>query len=154
ACLLGHTKMAEKLLTHGAKANGKNSSGEPMKNAMWHLEWEMDGHYGIRSEFRAKNALEAVIRLAEVGARWEPERSDLRRFRRNLYFYNPNFSENLIKTLFEFKVCVREVLLILFTAPKMKTYFGFRRSALVKLLQSSRATARAAHSLQTQSPAA
>ena len=137
ACLLGHTKIAEKLLARGAKPQGKNNSGIPMEKAMWHLTWEMEDHYGLRSEVRAKAALEPVIRLADLGARWQPDSSDLRRFRRNFYFYDSNFSENLIKTLHQHKVCAPEVILKLITAPKMKMYLGFRRAALLKLLQSS-----------------
>lgn len=136
ACLLGHTKMAEKLLAHGAKAEGKNGSGKPMEDAMWHLTWEMEDHYGIRSEFRAKDALAAVIHLADLGGRWQPDDSDLRRFRRNLYFFDVNFSEGLIKTLHQHKVSSSEVLLKLITAPKMKSYLGFRRPALAKLIRS------------------
>ena len=140
AYLLGHSKMAERLLAHGAKVQGKNASGEPMRKAMWHLQWEMEDHYGFRSEFRAKDALEPVIHLADLGARWQPDGSDLRRFRRNLYFYQVNFSENLINTLHQHKVCAPDVLLKLITAPKMKTYLGFRRAALVSLIRSGGGT--------------
>jgi ankyrin repeat protein len=136
ACLLGHTKMAEMLLSHGAKPQGKDDSGEPMRKAMFHLQWEMDDHYGFRSEFRARDALEPVIRLAGLGAHWQPSDSDLRRFRRNLYFFELNFSENLIKTFHQHNVCSPKVLEKLITAPKMKTYLASRREALLKLVRS------------------
>ncbi len=136
ACLLGHQEMAEKLLAHGAKAEGKNGSGKPMEKAIWNLIWQMDERYGIRSEFDAKKALAAVVQLADRGARWRPDGSDLRRLRRQLYFYNWDFTENLIKTLYQHKVCTSEVLLKLITAPKMRTYLGFRRASLLNLLKS------------------
>jgi ankyrin repeat protein len=137
ACLLGHAKMAEKLLAHGAKAQGKNDSGKPMEDAIFHLQWQMDEHYGIRSEIDANEALAAVTRLADLGARWQPKGSDLRRFRRYLYFFDLTFSLNLIRTLHEHKVCTAETLLKLITAPKMKTYLGYRRPELVKYLSAS-----------------
>ena len=138
ACLLGHTTIAEKLLSAGANPLGKEESGEPMRNAMTRLEWDMEERYGFRSERRAMQALEAIVRLADLGARWQPAGYDLRRFRRNLYFYDIlDFSVNLIKTLHQHKVCAPEVLLTLITAPKMKTYLGYRRADLVNLFRSS-----------------
>ena len=137
ACLLGHTKIAEKLLAAGANPLGKNDSAEPMDKAMWHLQWEMEDHYGFRSELRAKVALEAVVRLANLGARWQPGASDLRRFRRNLYFFDLTFSENMIRTLHSHKVCAPDVLLRLITAPKMKEFLGIRRAGLVDLVRST-----------------
>ncbi len=75
---------------------------------MFHLQWQMDGHYGFRSEFLATEALAAVTRLADLGARWQPDGSDLRRFRRQLYFFDVTFSINLVRTLHEHKVCTPE----------------------------------------------
>jgi ankyrin repeat protein len=136
ACLLGHTRMAGKLLAHGANPQGKNDTERPMENAMSHLRWEMEDHYGSRSEVRAREALEAVVRLADLGARWQPSDSELRRFRTNLYFYELDFSESIIKTLHQHKVCRPDVLLKLINAPKMKMFLGFRRTVLGNLFQS------------------
>ena len=137
ACLLGHTKIAEKLVAAGANPLGKNDSGEPMRSAMVRLEWDMEERYGVRSEFAAQKALEAVVRLADLGARWRPTGSALRRFRRNLYFFDLTFSENMVRTLHHHKVCAPEALLKLITAPKMKTYLGYRRAGLVDLIHSA-----------------
>ena len=45
---------------------------------------EMEPNYGAGSEFKAKEALIPVLRLADLGARWSLDPSDLRRFRAEL----------------------------------------------------------------------
>lgn len=132
ACLLGHTEIADKLIAAGAKPTGPQDSGEPMRKAMAHLEWEMEEQYGFRSPFKAQKALEAVVHLADLGGRWLPTPSGLRRIRRNLYFFDPSFSLNLLTTLHRHKVCAPDVLVKLITAPKMKTYLGPRHAEFLQ----------------------
>ncbi len=131
ACLLGRSEMIEKLVALGVKINGDNDSGEPMDKAIFHLSSEMEEHWGVRSPSRATTALALVLRVADLGARWIPSQSDLRRFRRLLCHFEPDFIQNMIEDFEKHKVCSVDALYKIVNTKKFKAIFGqFRWSQL------------------------
>jgi hypothetical protein len=135
ACLLGHTKMIEKLLAAGTDPKGPNGSNEPMDNAISRLCFDMEERYGFRSETKAKEALAGVVRLAKLGARWQSPGWRLRHLRRHLYHFEPSFTETVVKSFLEHQVCSTDILLKLVQTAKMKTLLGFRYASLIELIK-------------------
>lgn len=134
-CLTGDAGMVDKLLSLGAQPKGKDCSQRPMENAMWHLRHQMESHFGLRSEAAAKDSIDLVVRLADLGARWNPDISDLRRLRRELIHFGLDLTESMVMAFREHQVCAPEVLLKLIGSPKMKTTLRFRYKRLVELLK-------------------
>lgn len=85
ACSSGNVALMDKLIALGADPNRKTNDFSPMRRAMWGVWFAMEKRYGFRSETKVLEALVPVYELAEHGARWNPDTSDLRRFRRELY---------------------------------------------------------------------
>jgi hypothetical protein len=135
ACLLGHTKMIEKLLAVGADPKGAKGSNEPMDKAISRLCFDMEERYGFRSETKAKEALAGIVSLAKLGARWESRDWHLRHLRRLLCHFEPSMTETIVKTFHEHQVCASDVLLKLIRTAKMKTLLGFRYASLIALLK-------------------
>jgi len=138
ACLNGDLKMIDKLVAIGADPRGKTDCQRPMENSIWHLRWEMEPNYGARSEFKAKEALIPVLRLADLGARWNLDPSDLRRFRAELCHFDVGLVERVVTQFRDHQVCAPEVLLKLIGSPKMKQILGFRYNGIVESLKRER----------------
>lgn len=135
ACLLGRTSLIEKLVAMGANLHGDGKSFSPMDQTISRLLSQMEPENGCRSEHKVFDALRQVYRLADLGARWTPDRDDLARLRREMWHFDSVVAAKIIRGLHTHQVCAPSVLLVLLDHLKIKALLGEGHAKLVRMVQ-------------------
>ena len=135
ACLNAQLGLIERLLNLGAPPNGTGDR-EPMGSLLGAFAWRIHSFFGPPSGADLHAIFTAILSLADRGGRWNPTRSSLNRFRRDLYKLDASWMERIATEFHQHQVCSPELIAALMNTPKMKQILGFRHAACLAMLAS------------------
>lgn len=133
ACLNAAWSLIERLLNLGAPPNGTGDRA-PMDCLLGTFAWRIDSFFGPPSGADLHAIFTAILSLADRGGRWNPARSSLNRFRRDLYKLDASWIERIASEFHRHQVCSPELIASLINTPKMKQILGFRHAGCLALL--------------------
>jgi hypothetical protein len=108
------------ILSRGAKLNDLENGGSSVLNKCLQ-EMGMCGHFGLYA--KSKLALEAVLKLAAMGARWVPDTRDIYVLRCDFAYMDSDECIELAKVMLREKATDHANLVKLFGSPKMRERF-------------------------------